>query len=181
MKRLTKKGNFEAVIYMGLVLFIILFLGIGLIFGAIVVDWVFDEAVPEVSNLGMVGNANLTEYASYSIAPANTFVQSFTWLAGVVYVLALAGCLGLAFAFRFTGNKWLMGLFIMIMLLVIITSIFISNIYEDFWNDNGDVGSRLQSQVLLSYLILYSPAIFTVIGFICGIIMFTGEEGEPTV
>lgn len=178
MKPKIKKGNIEAIIYMSLVLFLVLLLGMGLVFGGMVIDWVFDEAVPELSSVGMVGNANMTEYAGYTITPVNSVVQSFTWMGGVVYILALMGCFGLAFVFRFTGNKWLMGLFIAVVLMLVLASIFISNIYEDFYDDSGDVGTRLHEYTLLSFLILYSPIIMAVIAFICGIIMFTGEGGE---
>ena len=157
------------------VLFFILFIGITLAFGTIMVDWTFDEIVPELTGLGMVGSANMTSIAGSTITPINTVVQSFTWLAGVVYVMALIGCLGISFAYRFTGNKWLMGFFILCMLLVVISSIFISNIYEDFYNDGTDLGARLHELPMLSYLILYSPLVMCIIGFVSGIIMFTGE------
>jgi hypothetical protein len=181
MKTITKKGNIVAIIYLMLILFLLLIGGVMLIFGAVIIDWVFDEAVPELSNLGVVGDANLTEYSKYSISPVNTVVQSFIWLAGVFYVLGLMGVIGFAFAFRFTGNKWLMGFFFACMLMLIMSSIFMSNIYEEFYTGTDEVGTRLKEHELLSYLILYSPLVFSVIGFICGIIMFTGEGGEEAI
>ena len=175
---MDKKGNIVAIIYMVLILFVVLFVSIFLAFGSMVVDWVFDEAVPELTTLGMVGNSNLTEISEYTISPVNSVVQSFTWLSGVFYMLAIMGCFGFAFAFRFTGNKWLAGFFVVCMLLLVIASIFISNIYEEFYSETGEVGDRLKEHVMLSYLILYSPAIMCVVGFICGVIMFTGEGEE---
>jgi len=71
-----------------------------------------------------------------------------------------------------------MGFFISLMFILIISSIYISNIYEEFYNENTDVGTRLQEHVLLSWLILYSPMIMCVLGFIGGIIMFTGERDD---
>ena len=181
MRKIQKKGNIEAIIYLMMILFVLLIGGVMLIFGAITIDWVFDEAVPELSTLGVVGNANLTEYSKYSIAPVNTVVQSFIWLAGVFYVLGLMGCIGFAFAFRFTGNKWLMGFFFACMLMLVMASIFMSNIYEEFYNGTDEVGTRLKEHELLSYLILYSPIVMSIIGFVCGIIMFTGEGGEVSI
>jgi hypothetical protein len=159
-------------------LFIVLFLGLFLVIGSIVVDWTFDEAVPELTKIGMVDNTNVSEYTGYALNPVDNVVQSFTWLSGIIYIFALLGCLGLSFTIRFTGNKWLLGFFIACMFLLIVASIFISNIYEDFYNDDGDVGDRLREHEMLSYLILYSPVIMSIIGFICGIIMFTGEGEE---
>ena len=178
MKRMNKKGDVMSVIWIVVILFAILLIGVLLAFGNVVVNWTFDEAVPTLSGIGMVGNTNTTQIAGYTLTPLNSFVQSFNWLIGIVFVLALAGCMGLAFAFRFTGNKWLAGFFILCVLLLIITSIFISNIYEEFYNTPGDVGDRLHEAGLISYLILYSPAIMAIIAFVCGIIMFTGEGEE---
>lgn len=176
----NKRGDIMSIIWIVSILFVILLIGLLLAFGSMTINWVFDEAVPELSNLGMVGSANLTEVAGYTLAPVNNVVQSFTWLTGVIYILGLVGCLGLAFAFRFTGSKWLMGFFFACMFLLIVTSIFISNIYEEFYSDGGDVGSMLHEQVLMSWLILYSPMVMCIVGFISGIIMFTGEGEEGT-
>lgn len=162
------------IIYLIVGFFFFILIGVAIAFGSSIINLVFDEVVPEVSNLGMVGPANLTEIAGYTIAPINTVVQNFTWLAGVVYTIGLLALFGLAFAFRINGNKWLISLFFVCMFLLIITCIFLSNIYEDFYNDPGDIGPRLQEHTILSFLILYSPMIMCVVGFICGIIIFTG-------
>lgn len=177
-KRKNKKGQIHLIILIIGLLFFLLFVGLLLVFGAMTIDWVFDEAVPELSTLGNVGDSNLTEYSSYTLKPVNTVVQSFTWLGGVFYLLGLVAIIGISVAFRMTGDKWLAGFFFVCMFLLIFASIFISNIYEDFYNDGSEVGQRLHEQVLLSWLILYSPMIMSVIGFVCGIIMFTGEFSE---
>lgn len=175
-KMINKKSQGATVIiYFIAILFILLIVGLALVFGSAVVNWVWDEAVPELTNLGMVGDANMTSIAGSTITPANSFVQSFTWLTGVVYAMALIACLGLAFAFRFTGNKWLAGFFIVCMIMLVMACVFISNIYEDFYNDTDEFGTRLKEHVLLSFLILESPLIFTIVGFIGGVIMFTGD------
>jgi len=175
---MNKKGSFDSLMVVMIVLFVLVIAGIGIAILVSVVDWVADETLPVLSDLGMVESANLTEYADYTIDPANDVIQSFMWLGGVIYLFGLVGCVGLAFVVRFTGNKWLMGLFIVFMLMLILASIFISNIYEEFYNDTGDLGSRLKEQTLLSWLILYSPVVMSVIGFFSGIIMFTGEQEE---
>lgn len=181
MNKMNKKADIMLVIYMVLILFIVLILGLLLVFGIVIIDWTFDEVVPELTNLGQIGNINATQIGGMTLTPVNNIVQSFTWLGGLFYVFALVGCLGFAFAFRFTGNKWLMGFFIACMFMLLIASIFISNIYEDFYNDSGDIGDRLHENVLLSYMILFSPIIICIIGFFCGIIMFTGEGGEERI
>ena len=180
MNKLNKKGNIESIIYVVGILFVVLLLGLGLAFGGLVINWVFDEVVPELTTLGNVGDANLTSISGYTITPINNVVQSFTWLAGIIYAFALIGCIGLAYTFRFTGSKWLAGFFIACLLLLVITAIFISNVYQDFYDGSDDVGTRLHEATMLSFMILYSPIIMCVIGFICGVIMFTGEGDEQT-
>jgi len=170
----NKKGNVIAVILIIGALFLLMFIGLGMVIGSSVINWVFDEAVPELSGLGMVGPSNFSQYSDMTIVPLNTFVQNMTWLTGVLYVFGIIGVLGLAFAFRSSGNRWVIGLFVGLVLILVIASIFISNIYEDFYDDGGDLGDRLAEHTLLSYLILYSPFIMSMIAFIAGIILFSG-------
>ena len=175
---MNKKGQFMGILILVGALFIILIGGLALVFGGVIIDWVFDEAVPEITTIGIVGSSNISEYTTYGLTPVNNFVQSFTWMSGVVYVLSLLAVFGLAIGFRVTGNKWLMGFFIGCMLLLVIASIFISNIYEEFYNGTGEIASRLKEHELISYLILFSPVIMSLMGIIGGIIMFTGNPEE---
>lgn len=178
---INKKGDIMSLIYVVGALFLLIIIGAGLAFGGVIIDWVFDTAAPELGNLGMVGSTNTTQISSFTLTPINNLVQSFTWMSALIYVLGLFGCLGLAYAFRFTGNKWLMTFFFLLMFLLIVACIFMSNIYETFYNGGDDIGTRLHEYAGLSYLILYSPTIMAVIGFICGIIMFSGNSGEVSV
>jgi len=170
-----KSQGATSIIFFIAILFLLLIAGLALVIGSAVVNWVWDEAAPELTNLGMIGEANMTSIAGSTITPANSFVQSFTWLTGVIYVMALIACFGLAVAFRFTGNKWLAGFFIVSMIMLIMACVFVSNIYEDFYDDNDALGTRLKEHTLLSFLILESPLIFSILGFIGGVIMFTGD------
>jgi len=175
----NKKGEgIVSIIMIVFFLFILLIGGVMLAFGGITLDWVVDTAVPELTTVGMVGSTNMSSIASTVFTPVNKITNSFSWFAGVIYILALLGVLGFAVGFRITGSKWLMGFFIGCMLLLVIASIFISNIYEEFYNDTGEVADRLHEYGLLSFMILYSPVIMCVIGFVGGIIMFSGIGGE---
>ena len=175
---MNKKGNVTVIIIFVGSLLLLLLLGLLMVFGSMTFNWIFDEAVPELTNLGEVGNANLSKTVSYGLDPVNNFVQSWTWMAGLLYVLGLIGCLGLAFMFRNTGEKWTIAFFFGLAIILIITSIFVSNIYEDFYDDgDADVSARLQEHTLLSWMLLYSPAIMTLVVFIGGIIIFTGDDG----
>lgn len=181
MKQLlnNKKGN-AGVLLVGffIILFVVMFLGFIIVVGSAVFNWGFDEIAPELTDLGVIGGANFTEAASYTIVPLNDVVQSFTWLAGVLYIFILIGVIIVPFMFRSTAEPWMIGFFFVLMLVFIIASMFMSNIYEEFYDDSGELADRLKEHVLLSYLVLNSPLIFTILSFIGGIILFSGINKE---
>ena len=151
-----------------------MFLGFIIVVGSAIFNWGFDEIIPELTDLGVVGGANFTEAASYTLEPLNDVVQSFTWLAGIMYIFILLGVIIMPFMFRGGMETWLIGFFFVLMLLLIIASMFMSNIYEEFYDDTGELADRLKEHVLLSFLVLHSPIIFTVISFIGGLVLFAG-------
>jgi len=167
---MNKKGDIEGILVFVTILFLILIVGFLMIVGGAVIDWVFDESVPELTNLGQIENLNMTEAGRMVINPVNNIVQNFTWFTGVAYFIMLIVSIGFAFTMRQAPSKWLMGFYVMLMLILVMGSIFISNIYEDFYTGTDDLAVRLQQQAILSFMILYSPMIFSVIGFITGII-----------
>lgn len=174
-----KRGNFIAILFFFTVVAVLLVASLFLAFGGAAIDLVMDEVTPEISGIGEVGVANVSEYADYSIVPFNSFVQNLTWMTGVVYVLALIMLFGISIMYRATTHRVFIPIFIVMAILIILLSILISNIYEDFYKDNGDFGDRLKEQVLLSWLIINSPAVFIVMIFLSGIILFTGMgEGD---
>jgi hypothetical protein len=173
-KQKNKKGNVMVMIIFIIALFAVLFIGFIMIVGSAILNFVFDTAVPELTNLGMVGDANMTQIAGSTITPLNNLVQSFTWLAGVLYILMLVASMGFVFVMRTTPQKWLIGLYFALALLLIIGSIFISNMYEEFATGDDDLSSRLQEHTILNWMLLYSPAILTVIVFMTGVILFSG-------
>ena len=179
---MNKRGqSIWGVVFVVGILFLILIIGFIMAIGSSVTNFVADEVVPELSGLGMVGTANLTEISEYTINPANTFIQSLTWMTGVLYMLMLIGSIGIAFAFRGTGNGWLVVLYFLLVIILIIGSIFISNMYQDFYQDAGEFGSIMKEHGLLSYMILYAPMINTILAFITGIILFSGKQEESYV
>lgn len=182
-KKMNKKGQGGFGILLGFFILIAIILALGLLlsFGGAIVDLFADTVIPEIQGIGTVGDSNITQYSDYVVSPVNTFVQSFSWLGGLMYVLGIIGIFGLSIAAKFTMNKWLIGLFFGFALLLILCSIFISNIYEEFYTGTDDFSTRLQEQTLLSYMILHSPLIFSVVIFISGIIMFSGVQQESYV
>jgi len=63
-------------------------------------------------------------------------------------------------------------------LLVIISAIAVSQFYEEFYLDQDELGLILRTAAPVSFLIIYSPVILTIVAFIAGIILFTGEEEQ---
>lgn len=175
---MNKKGNVGVMVLLFIVLFIILFAGIIMVVGSSVMNYVGDIFVPEFKSIGSAGPVNFTEIADYSLVPLNKVVQSFTWITGLLYVMMLFGVLGMAFMMRGTMNVWLMGLFVLFVVMLIFASIFISNMYENIYNGTDDLASVVREHTLLSFFVLYSPEIMTIISFIAGAILFSGAGGE---
>lgn len=175
---INSKGQI-GIILIGILALILLFLGVMMSIGVGALDIALDNALPELQTIGTVGSAgNISEYTDYAITPINTAFQSFTYMTGILYVFGLLAIIGLAFAFKMNNQTWLIPLFIIVAILVVIVSIFMSNIYQDFHDGNDDLANRMQQQVLLSWLIIYSPMVFSIIIFLAGIIMFTGGQDE---
>lgn len=178
---MKKQGNILAIVIFFIILFLILFAGFLMVTGSAIINWVFDIAVPELTNLGTAGAVNMTEISGYTITPFNNIIQSFTWLTGVIYIMMLIGSIGFAVVMRASPSKWLIGFYVLLALVIVIASIFISNIYEDFYDGNDELATRLKEHTILSFMILYSPAVFTIIVFITGIILFSGLQEEGYV
>lgn len=176
---MNKKANFNVILIFIVGCFILLIAGLFLVIGSGIVNWVADETMPELRNIGMVGETNMTDIVRIAVTPVDTFIQSWTWLTGVLYVFGLLGLFGLAVAFRATGSNWLIGFFVGCVLLLVIAAIFVSILYEDFYDGNDDFALRLQEHKILSFLLLYSPVIFSIFAFMAGVILFGGirEEG----
>jgi hypothetical protein len=177
----NKRGQLLGIVLIVGLLFLVLIIGFIMMIGSSVTNYVADNIVPDLSTLGVVGDTNLTAVADYTIVPANNIVQSFTWLTGVIYFLMLIGCLGVSFMMRETPNKWLIGFFFLCVLLLTIGSIFISNMYEAWYNDSGEFSTILREHTILSWLILYSPMINVILAFISGIILFSGRQEESYI
>ncbi len=159
-------------------LLILLFAAVAFAAGSGIISWVFDVAMPEFTGLGMAGDVNMTQASQLTLTPVNSFVQSMSWMGGVLYIFGLMAIFGLAFAFRATNERWIIPLFFALMILLIIASIFISNIYESFYTGTDELALKLQAQSVLSFMILYSPAIFSICGFLAGALLFSAPGAE---
>lgn len=179
-----KKGQMSGggiILTFFIIMFVVLFIGFIMVVGSAIINFVMDEFVPEISSLGVIGDTNFTEITDMTIAPLNEVIQSFTWLTGVMYIFMIIALVAVPFMFRNGAETWMLGFFFGLLLLLIITSIFISNMYEEFYDDDGDLADRLKEHQLLSWFVLNSPMIFTIISFISGIVLFSGLAREEFV
>lgn len=177
IKRKDKKG------VLGILLFFV-FLMLVLVLGFIativvaVMDFGGDTITPIMQDIGVAGASNISEYVEYSIVPLNNIVQALPWLIGFGFICAIIFSVIFAVSYNYNPNPVYIGLYIMLILLLIFGSIIISNMYEDLYSGTDDIATRLQSQTISSYLILYSPVVFTIIAFLAGIYLFVGRREE---
>ena len=149
--------------------------------GSSVLNFVFDETMPELTSLGQTENINLSSTAKLVLNPVDNVVQSLTWLTGVLYMIMLIGSVGIVFIVRGSPSKWLLGLYFGLAIILILGAMLMSNMYEEFYDSTDDLALRMKEHTLLSNMLLYSPAILTVIVFITGIILFSGLGTEQEI
>ena len=176
-----KRGNVIILVIFIAVLFTILFLGFIFVGVSSILNYGFDILTPELTSTGQVGDSNFTDYSKYTITPLNNIVQNLTWVVGFVYILMIIGSIALAVSFRTSPNKVLIGFYVMLVFVLVIGAIFISNIYEEFYNGSDEFAQRMQEHTIASYMILYSPTLLAIIAFITGIILFSGVQQEDFV
>lgn len=174
----NKRGQVSALFLFFTVVAIVMVIGLFIAFGGAIIDIFADEIVPTIQGIGTIGDANITEYADYSIVPLNNALQSYTWLGGIFYFIGILGIFALAILGRLSSNKWFIVIFIAFAILFLMLGIFISNIYEDVYNGTDELAMRLKDQTILSFLMLNSPVIFTAVIFISGIVLFSGVNDD---
>jgi len=168
----------------GLVFFVILILVV-LIMGFAaamiwsVVDLTSDTVTPIMTELGVVGGStNISEYSEYGFGTMNNMIQVLPWVIGLGYVLALVFLIVGVVIIGYNPHPAFIAFFFVLMILLIFGAIIMSNIYEDFYGGDDDIGSRLREQTLLSYLILHSPFNLALIMIIGGILMFARHSSN---
>lgn len=174
----NKRGQVWGILLVAGAILLLLFLGILFAIGGATTSYVSTTILPELQGIGVVGDTNVTQSVNYTFGTLDTFIQQYTWIGGLLYMFGILAIFGLAFSFRLTHMKWLAVLWVLFTIVIVICSLFLSNIYEEFYTGTDDLATRLQAQPLLSYMILYSPGIISFISIIAGIIMFTGPTEE---
>jgi len=175
MKRLIKdkKGQVIGIILFFLILLSILVIGF---IGAIVIgiiDFGSDTINPIMKELGVVGDTNVSEVATYTFGTLEIINNTLPMLMGFLYVGALIFSIVFAIGYTFSPHPIFIGFYFLLIILLIFGSIILSNIYQDIYQGTDELATRLQSQTLLSFMILRAPYILTIIAAITGIYLFT--------
>jgi|TARA_Y100000310_G_scaffold90313_1_gene87602 magnesium-transporting ATPase (P-type) len=171
----NKRGFISIVMFFGL-LFMILIIGFmgAMIFG--IIDFASDEITPIMEDLGVVGGANVSEASEFTFGAVDKTINAMSWIIGFAYVLALMFSVVFAISYSFNPNPVYIGLYFMFIVLLIFGAIVVSNMYEDIYTGTDEIAERLQEQTLLSYMLLHSPIILTLIASITGIYIFARRE-----
>lgn len=173
------ENNISKVILFGLIVIVIIALGIVFAVVGGLVKWTGDSMVPQLKQVGNTPNFNMSEKVDNATRLYSNGSSLIPLMIGFLYMVALIGCIGISYAFKVSGERWLIGVYLGIFLLVLSGSILASNFYQDLYEGTGVIALQLQSMTLLSWLVLYSPIVVTVIMGIGGFFMFSGlgEEG----
>lgn len=174
---MNKKGQLWTIlIVIGSIIALLFIMFAGLL-GWAAVKSATDVLIPELNTIGDIGDGNnISEYTVMVLTPVDSVISGFGLFMGLIYIIGTVGILAMAFMFRNNHSTWGAMLFVICVLLVIVTAIFVSNAYEDVYLSQDEIGEELRSATLASYLIINSPVILTIIAFIAGIILFTGKE-----
>lgn len=175
---INKNGSFFPILLFFILLIGVLVVGFILSIGSGTVSLVSDEVSP-LLNLGVIDGVNYSEATLPAVTPVNTIVQSLPMIIGFLYVACLIFSVIFIVSSKSNPHPAFIGVYFAFMILLIFTSIIISNMYQDIRGANDDIGTRLQGQTLMGYMMLYSPTILTLVAVVSGIFLFSRRgDGE---
>lgn len=173
-KTMGKKGAIGIIVFF-VVLMFILVLGFIAAMAWSILDIASDELTPIMTELGVVGETNMSEAAEYTFGTADKFVQAMPWLIALGFVMSIVFTLVFVFIVGYNPHPSFIGFYLVLMILLIFLCIIMSNMYQDIYTGTDEIATRLQEQATTSYLILHSPFIMALIAIIGGILMFARQ------
>ena len=175
---MNKKGNIYALLILVIIAITVIFGALFVALGSGVLTYTSDTITEVTNSLGMAGDSNLSYYSEVSISTMNDSIQMLSWASGVIIIFMFLAIIIFAGTIRLNPNGFLIGFYLILVIILIIGSMIVSNTYEEFLN-NGDVISvELQGQTMANFLVLYLPMIITIMSFVGGIIIFSGLGEE---
>lgn len=177
LKLKKDKRGIIGIVFFFLILFTILIIGFIAVVVVASLDFASDTITPIMEGLGMVGDTNLSDASRMTFGTVDTVVQSLPWLLLFAYVAMLVFSIIFVVSYQFNPHPAYIGVYFLFVVLLIFGTIIMSNMYQDIYTSNdADIGGRIRDQQGMSYLILHSPIIFSVIAFIVGIYIFVGNK-----
>ncbi len=178
LKQMNKKG-FMGFVFFFLILFTILIVGFIAVITVSIVKYSSGIITPVMTDIGMAGESNVSEYSEYTFETVDKLVNSLPWLLVFGYVAMLIFSIIFVVSFNFNPNPVYIGIYFVFVILLIFGAIIMSNMYEDIYNSDDEIlGQGLQDQAAMSFLMLHSPWILSIIAFIAGIYIFAGKQSE---
>jgi len=125
----------------------------------------FDTLTTNLLSIGE-GDGNLTFAINKSFVPINNALPNLKWIGYSVFIAMLMGFFIVALFVR--SYPFLMIFWLMFMIVMAFTSIYLGSVYQDIANSDPTYTAFSANHFLLNYL----PHITIVFGFIGGIILF---------
>jgi len=176
-----KKGQIEGLFYLGLFIMVIIVLAFIVMLGSGILTFVGNEVNDITSTLGMAGDTNLSAASDVSIGVVNNGLQMLKWGSGLILFVGILGILIFSLAIRMNPSGYLIGFYIFMVIMFVITAMYISSTYETFLSGTDEIAMELQQMDMGSMIMLYLPHIITIISFVGGFIIFSGLGEENTV
>lgn len=173
----NKKGVISIILFF-LMLFTVLILGFIAAVSFGIIDFASETITPIMTDLGVVGDSNISSVAENTFGTMNTLVNSMPWLIVFAYAAMLIFTIAFVVSWNVNPNPVFIGIYFVFVLLLIFGAIVMSNMYEDLRTGGDIIAVGLQDQAALSFMILHSPLIFALIAMIVGIYIFAGKQME---
>ena len=178
---MNKRGNMVILVMFLAFIMIAMFYAFITVLGSSIITYSSDTLNDITSDLGMAGSSNLSEYSDMTVGTVNTALQMLKWGAGVIVAVLILAILIFAGAVRVAPSKFLIGGYVLIMMLIVFTSIILSNVYEDIYQSGDEIADELHEMGMANFLLTHMPLIICVVGFIGGVVIFTGLGEEEYV
>jgi len=177
---MNKKGQgFMGFVFFFLILFTILVIGFIGVMAVTLIKYTSGVVTPVMEDIGVVGSANISEASHYTFGTVDKVVNSFPWLLAFGYVAMLIFSIIFVVSYTYNPNPVFIGIYFIFVVLLIFGAIIMSNMYEDIYTSGDEVISAgLKEQQAMSFMMLHSPWILSLIAFIVGIYIFAGRQGE---
>lgn len=171
-----KKG-IMGIVFFFLILFTILIIGFIGVMVLSAVGFASDTVTPIMTDLGVAGDANVSEASEVTFGTVDTLVGSLPWLLTFAYIAMIIFSIIFVVSYQFSPHPAYIGVYFLFVVLLIFGAILMSNMYENIYTSApGEIGDGIRDQTSMSFLMIHSPIIFAVIAFLVGIYMFVGNK-----